>query len=77
MTMIIGRRRFSRRRESWKRSFEKVLSRISQIASLALACDLRQTLEKQGYSASSCHAEGGTQWVTAKTRNCGLVLTAA
>ena len=53
------------------------LPRISQMISLNLACDLRQTLETQGYFAHLCHADRGTQWVTAKMRICGLVLTAA
>jgi len=54
-----------------------VLARISQIVSPVLACDLRYTLEKQRCSAKACHADRGTQWVTAKTRICGSVLTAA
>lgn len=54
-----------------------VLTRISQIVSPVLACDLRYTLEKQRCSAKACHADRGTQWVTAKTRICGSVLTAA
>ena len=53
------------------------LPRISQMICLNLACDLRQTLETQGYFAHLCHADRGTQWVTAKMRICGLVLTAA
>ncbi len=32
---------------------------------------------KQGYSAKLCQADRGTQWVTRKTTNCGLVLTVA
>ncbi len=32
---------------------------------------------KQGYSAKLCQADRGTQWVTRKTSNCGLVLTVA
>jgi len=53
------------------------LSRISQMTSPVLACDLRYTLEKQGCSANLCQADRGTQWVNAKTRNYGSVLTAA
>jgi len=44
---------------------------------LALACDLRQPLEKQGFGAKKCQIDGGARWVTAKMRICGLVLTAA
>jgi hypothetical protein len=54
-----------------------VYSHISQMTLRTLACDLRQPLEKQGCSANSCHADRGTRWVTAKTRTCGSVLTAA
>ena len=55
----------------------RISQMISQMISLNLACDLRQTLETQGYFAHLCHADRGTQWVTAKMRICGLVLTAA
>lgn len=54
-----------------------VLPRISQMTSLALACDLRHTPEKQGFAANLCQAERGTRWVTAKTRICVSVLTVA
>ena len=54
-----------------------VYTRISQMTSPVLACDLRYTLEKQGCSAKLCQADRGTQWVTAKTRICVSVLTAA
>ena len=40
-----------------------------------MACDLRQTLENQGSSANSCHADRGTRWVTAKTGICGSIST--
>ena len=52
-------------------------TRISQMTSFALARDLRYTPAKQVYSANSCHADRGTRWVTAKTRICGSILTAA
>jgi len=51
-------------------------TRISQMTSFALACDLRNTPEKQGPSANPCRAERKTQWVTAKRAICGSVLTA-
>jgi hypothetical protein len=55
---------------------DQLQARISQMTLFALACDLRKTLEKLGCSANSCHAHGGTQWVTAKAGICGSVSTA-
>jgi hypothetical protein len=54
----------------------RLLPRISQMTSFAVACDLRNTPEKQGSSANSCQADRETQWVTAKGAICGSVLTA-
>ncbi len=42
------------------------LSRISQVVSLASACDLRYTLERQGHSAKSCQADRGNPMGDAK-----------
>jgi len=39
-------------------------ARISHLTSRTLARDFRKPLEKQVYSAKSCHADRGTQWVT-------------
>ena len=52
-----------------------LLAHISHLTSRALACDLRYTLEKQGYSAKSCQGDRGTPWVTPKKTICGSVLT--
>ena len=54
-----------------------LLARISQMTSLASACDLRHTPEKQGFAAKMCQGDRGTQWVTRRTRICGSVLTDA
>jgi hypothetical protein len=53
-----------------------LLTRISQMSYPRLACNLRQTLENQGYPANSCDADRGPQWVTAKGAICGSVSTA-
>jgi hypothetical protein len=52
---------------------EEFYTRISQMNPAGLACDLRQNPEKQASFADSCHADGKTQWVTAKTVSCGSI----
>mgnify|MGYP004222396843 CR=1 FL=1 len=59
------------------RRYKNVMNPYFPDAFPVLACDLRYTLEKQGCSANLCQADRGTQWVNAKTRICGSVLTAA
>jgi hypothetical protein len=52
-----------------------VRTRISQMNTGRMACDLRLTPETQGDSANSCHADRRTHWVTAKRAICGSVST--
>ena len=54
---------------------QELLTRISQIDRVSLACDLRQTLAKQWFARSPCQSDRGTQWVTAKTGICGFIST--
>jgi len=64
-----------RSREALNRFVAGESTHISHLTSRTLVCDLRHALEKQGYSAKSCQADRGTQWVTPKRTICGSVLT--